>query len=367
MDRAADKAAEVARLAWDYVAPEAGMRMAQAVCGLDDEGRERLPPVLELRTENGGRYRMGLRPRAHSHLAGRLGIPQRYYDRMRDESPLLLTQNVNEWLGRSDRSAMVRTIGGTARAVLSDRYSRIDNHLVLSAAAEALGNVGGQFSIRGVHCSDEALFLSVVFPRLEAEVKVGDPVQAGFYLKNSEVGSGALVVQPFVYRLECLNGMVVRQGVDAAGLRRRHVGQRQVGDEAGVIYADDTVRADAQAMALKVRDAIRHFADAAVWARTVDVLREAVRSQRIERPQAAVQQLGSLVGLTTPEQDEALVRLIRSGDYSKWGAANAVTGLAHSAPSYERNAELQELGGRVIAMSRREWRRVADAEPRKAA
>ena len=64
--------------------------------------------------------------------------------------------------------------------------------------------------------------LKVVNHRLEMEVRKGDIVQAGVMISNSEVGLGAVSIQPLVYRLVCTNGMVVND----MGERRHHVGRQ---------------------------------------------------------------------------------------------------------------------------------------------
>ena len=64
---------------------------------------------------------------AHRQIGTHLKIPAAYYDKMLEEYPQLLAQNVNAWFQREPSVRMIRTIEGTARAFLSNRYRRIDN------------------------------------------------------------------------------------------------------------------------------------------------------------------------------------------------------------------------------------------------
>ena len=65
---------------------------------------------------------------ARRQLAEKLKIPFAYFERMRTEQPALLDRNVNTWLqGDTDRR-MIRILDGRVRAVLSDRYRRLDNY-----------------------------------------------------------------------------------------------------------------------------------------------------------------------------------------------------------------------------------------------
>ena len=58
---------------------------------------------------------------AHRQIGTHLKIPAAYYDKMLEEYPELLAQNVNAWFQREPAVRMVRTIDGTARAFLSNR------------------------------------------------------------------------------------------------------------------------------------------------------------------------------------------------------------------------------------------------------
>ena len=58
---------------------------------------------------------------AHRQIGTHLKIPAAYYDKMLTQHPQLLSENVNAWFEREPAVRLVRTIGGTARAFLSNR------------------------------------------------------------------------------------------------------------------------------------------------------------------------------------------------------------------------------------------------------
>jgi hypothetical protein len=62
---------------------------------------------------------------AHRQIAAHTGVPTKYYDRMYKDNPALLTHNVNSWFQNEPAPRMLRTLNGTARAFLSNRYRRI--------------------------------------------------------------------------------------------------------------------------------------------------------------------------------------------------------------------------------------------------
>ena len=147
----------------------------------------------------------------HRQVASALGIPAKYYDLMQSQKPELLAENVNAWLADRTSSYMVRSMdygsGQVARALLSERYRRIDNmEIATSVLPLFAGN--DQYEVMSCEVTENRLYLKVVNHRLEMEVRKGDIVQAGVMISNSEVGLGAVSIQPLVYRLVCLNGMV---------------------------------------------------------------------------------------------------------------------------------------------------------------
>jgi hypothetical protein len=136
---------------------------------------------------------------------------------MRAEAPFLLGANLGGWLSQSDKRYMVRTLDGTARAFLSDRYRRIDNYEIAQATLPIIGGMPDA-KVESCEVTENRMYIKVVNPRLEAEVQKGDIVQAGIVISNSEVGLGSVSVMPLVYRLACLNGMIVND----LGKRKYH-------------------------------------------------------------------------------------------------------------------------------------------------
>ena len=99
---------------------------------------------------------------------------------------------------------MVRTLEGKARAFLSDRYRILDHYEILEAVLPVVGEMGEGVNIVSTEITDNRIYLKVINKRLELEVQKGDAVQAGFMISNSEIGMGAVKVEPLIYRLVCL-------------------------------------------------------------------------------------------------------------------------------------------------------------------
>lgn len=216
----------------------------------------------------------GTTPLFHRQVASALGIPAKYYDLMQAQKPTLLAENVNAWFGDKTNSYMVRSMdyggGQVARALLSERYRRIDNMEIASAVLPLFAG-SDQYEVMSCEVTENRLYLKVVNHRLEMEVRKGDIVQAGVMISNSEVGLGAVSIQPLVYRLVCTNGMVVND----MGERRHHVGrQAKAVEDSFALYSDETMEAEDKAFLLKLRDTTMAAIDEARFSQVVGRLQE---------------------------------------------------------------------------------------------
>lgn len=295
----------------------------------------------------------GINDIAHRQIGQHLKIPALYYDRMKSEYPELLVQNVNGWFSRTpDTKRMLRTMDGTARALLSDRYRRIDNFEVASAVLPIISGMDGA-SVESCELTDSRMYLKVVNPRVTAEVKKGDIVQAGIIISNSEVGMGSVNVSPLVYRLVCSNGMIAQDGA----VRKYHVGRANEGGEDFSIYRSETIEADDKAFLMKLEDSVKAAVDQARFAAIVDKMREATEATMEAKMVPQVVELASKeYGITEAEGKGILGHLIAGGDLSLYGLANAVTRQAQDVESYDRSTELEVTGYKIITMAPALWR-----------
>lgn len=294
---------------------------------------------------------------AHRQIADRLKIPFAYYDRMAKDAPAILATNVNHWFQAKPEPRMIRTLDGKARAFMSNRYARIDNAEILESVLPVLLDQP-EMNVVSCEVTETRMYLKALFPRVEAELKRGDVVQAGLVISNSEVGSGAVNVSPLIYRLVCTNGMISED----SRLRKYHIGRANAADgEARELYADDTLAADDKALMLKVRDTVRAVTDGVLFNGIVDRFRASMGDAITGNPVKAVEVLSNKVGLNDGEKDSVLRHLILGGDLSRFGMVNAVTRSAQDVESYDRATELETLGGRILDLPRTDWSVFAEA------
>ncbi|MBR0287372.1 MAG: DUF932 domain-containing protein, partial [Selenomonadaceae bacterium] len=259
---------------------------------------------------------------AHQQIAARLNIPLRYYKKMQEDAPDLLDRNINTWFERTPERRMIRVLDGNVRAFLSDRYRRLDNLELCAAVLPVISEMKNSV-IESCEVTPTHLYLKVVNRRLKAQVRVGDVVQAGFVVSNSEVGLGSLRVEPLVFRLVCKNGLICKD----LAQKKYHVG-RQVNssdDSAYELYSEETLAQDDKTFFLKVQDIVRSAVDEARFLLTVDKMRDATQIPLKHEPVKAVELLADKFQLTENERGDILRQLFMGADNSRYGLVNAVT------------------------------------------
>jgi len=295
---------------------------------------------------------------AHNQIGTHLGIPAKYYDKMRDENPILLAENINSWFNKQPKKRMVRTLDGTVRAFLSDRYRRIDNYEIAQTVLPIIADMPDA-KIESCEVTDERMYIKVVNPRLTTEVVPGDIVQSGMMITNSEVGLGSMTIQPLIYRLVCSNGMVVND----AKTRKYHVGRGNEAYEDFTLYSDETLIANDKALLLKVQDTVRAVVDQTRFEKVVDLMRQAKGAKiTTSNIPAMVELAGTDFGFSKKEGEGILDYLIRGQDLSLYGFANATTRYAQDVPSYDRSTALESIGYTIMGMSPAKWNKLNATE-----
>jgi len=299
----------------------------------------------------------GVTELARRQLAGKLSIPYAYFERMRTEQPALLDSNVNTWLQHDPGRKMLRTLDGQARAVLSDRYRRLDNHDLANAVIPILRTLENM-RFESVELTETRMYLKVVVPPLAYTMSPGDVVQAGIVITNSEVGHGTLSVQPLLYRVVCSNGLIVPD----RALRKTHIGRALGGDDVDVkVYQDDTLRADDKAFFMKVRDVVQATVSETAFLEAARKMQGTMGIRLTGYPVRSVEVLANRFAMQDGERAGVLRHLIEGGDLSGYGLVNAVTHYSQEVANYDRATEFEEIGGRLIELTPREWAELAEA------
>ena len=277
----------------------------------------------------------------HIQLGQFCDIPKKYYDQLL-KYPDLLKTNVQHWLDRSSDKRTVRTLDGKVRAVLSDKYRRLDNYDLAMNVLPMLTEA--QAIVESSEITEKRLYIKAITHKVQGEVSVGDVVSAGILISNSETGHGSLSVKPLIYRLVCRNGAIA----DDYAMRKYHVGRAE--EMAQIEFSNETLSADDKAFWLKVRDLVKFSLSQTTFDKIVDSMREST-NRKVENPTKAIELVAKKFTLTQDETQSVLAHLITGGDLTSWGLGNAVTRMAQDVDSYDRSTELESIGFNVMMNS----------------
>lgn len=321
----------------------------------NEEAKKSLPVLFNV--ENVGQF--PVKDLALTQVAEHTKIPVVYARKMAEEAPQLLAENINTWFQQNKtQRRLVRVLDGNARAFLSDKYQRIDNFDVATTALTAFADYK-ELEVVSSEVTEHRLYIKAVLKSLTREVKsrrVGDIVEAGVTVTNSEVGLGAVGIQPFARFLFCLNGATYNKAK-----RFTHVGAKIEGAEIGYL-SDEALKAGDRFDILRIRDALKHAFDEEAFDGWIERLNGATERQiEAKAVTKAVEVLSEKLILSKTEEQSVLAHLIAGGDLSQYGLFNAVTRTAEDSPSYDRASELEALGPKIIELPANDWRQIAEA------
>lgn len=356
-------AAEIMRRAGakqDFIVPTTGARMQVQMVGDKPEGEIGLAFADRDFTVNSV---------AHDQIGLHTNIPAAYYDRMLKEAPDLLATNVNRWFDRFPAERMVRTLDGTARAFLSDKYRPMENEELAEAILPVLAESGAV--IMSCEVTDRRLYIKAVDEKVKKDVPTGkkigdgshvffDTMSPGLVFSNSEVGFGALSVTTCLYTKICTNLATI----EAAGsLRKYHVGgKHELGDDVYKLLSDSTRRLDNAATFAKVRDIAKAAFDPDRLQDIIDKHITPMTERKIVGDVVKVVELtGKRLGFNEGEKKSVLQHLAAGGDLTQYGLFNAITRTAEDLPDYDRASDFERFGGKLIELPANDWKAIAEA------
>jgi hypothetical protein len=307
-----------------------------------------------------GDQRLGITNLAHNQIRDFTKIPANYYNLMMDKAPDLLARNVNHWFQENTDPRLVRTLDGRMRAFLSNKYRTIDNFDLAQAVLPVLVDEQkkGDLEFLSQEVTENRLYLKVVTKRLTFEVKKGDVVQVGIVISNSEVGQGAIAVEPLLYRLICTNGAIIND----MATRRAHVGRTIAGldNDLTEFFRDETRQADDKALLMKLQDTVKAAFEQVKFEQIKDTVITST-TRRIEIGiDKALDRVVEKFDIREREVSGILQNIVNGGiGLTQWGLANAVTELANTTDNYERATELEKIGGSIITLPDHVWEELA--------
>lgn len=292
----------------------------------------------------------GLTKEAINQLTDYYKVGRPYMQKMLGSSVPLAAMNLNHWLGQTgpDGKAdlrMFRCLDGNVRAFLSNGYKRVDNIDLLTGLMPVFQEFSGlRFEV--AHLDPTKMQIKVFWEGNRQSVEVGDVIEAGIMISNSETGHASLNVQPMTFRLACKNGAIHRE----YGTRKYHAGTR-IGEAETVmqLYSDETMKQDHKAYIMKVADIVKASLRG-VWLENVVADMRKARGIVVEEAVKEVKILANDNAFSQAEEDMVLNFFLQGGDNTAYGLFNAITYTSQQLEDYDRATEFEEIGGKYLSL-----------------
>lgn len=315
-------------------------------------------------------------------LAEKLSIPLAYVRRMRRERPDLYDANANGLLrgkfrGSGDtleqvhapdkRSFLVRAFRGDAeekgiaRALLSDKYARLDNIDALMAALDGINRAGVHTAVDGCDLTDRRMYVRIKAPEVKALAPAllagytspfsgntgtqNPTVFAGFVLSNSETGDGAFSITPRLIFEVCGNGMTITK--DA--MKAIHLGGKM--DEGAIRWTEDTQEKQLALITAKARDAVATFLDVDYMTQVIRALEEKAGKPVTGKLDEKITLVSKKLGFDEDTQARVFDCFIRSGQFTAGGVMQAVTAAAQGAANADAAYNIESQGLKALELA----------------
>jgi len=329
----------------DYIAPASKIKMTP-------DGEH-----FELQTDEGN-ITLPMTGTCHSQTAQDTGVGVKYYNKC-SAIPGLRSLNVNAWLNeqaKEDKSRMIRTLDGKARANVSSKFLRFDNDDAMKAIAplfSEFGNLGVE--LKSYNLTDDYLMMQAVFPGMALDVRPGDTVNQGAMIRNSEVGLASVEVRSLIWRLICSNG-----AIGETILSRKHVSSRiDTGEENAAIYSKETIEAMIESYRLQLRDVVRDALAEEKFEARVNLLRDATEQTFSKRKaKKVVEKLNKVRGYSFTEDDMDMIfgNMASEDEFSKYGVSNGITAIGHEDDVSPEDAfDFEQKGQDIITIPDKVW------------
>jgi hypothetical protein len=263
---------------------------------------------------------------------------------------------VNDHFDRIDTFKLLRIMEAKdghkyIRAFLSDRYMIIPNDQLLIAVVDKVKELGVE--IWDAALSEDSFYIYAVAPGIQAQIRkdrpwgeysfVGDgedAVNAALRISNSETGQGGCSVCPAIIT-QLTHAYFVKQNALAV----RHLGARHKMDE---LLSPATLKKRNAVVYDEIRDYCASVFDEVKFQSFVDRLQDATQDE-IDVVKAS-DALQVVYDISESRKNDVLNFLMKTGDRSRYGLANAVGAVAKTDTSIhpDEAASLEHVSADLI-------------------
>ena len=367
-----EKVKDQASRSRDFIAPTNALQIEtlnRDGSPADDSDQANVSRIVVEREDGAPTHMYKANDVALSQIGQRAGIDSRTMQRLQQGYPTQFDSVINAIWQKEPKNTMVRTFmdsdtGGTARAVLSDKFKTFDNTNLLQSAIPQLMESEAQWKVVNADVTDKRLYLRLKSDVITGEgANKGDLMASGIGLSNSEVGAGSVQVYQMYWTLACLNGMQTENRH-----RQSHITSSQADGDTWKMLTSEAKDADNKALELKVRDLVAGYTSRDSFDEVIDKMKKAGEDVIEGSVNNAVDNLGKVINLTKKETSSVLDGLMATigqegyagNPVSRATMVNAVTNVANRVHADEAD-DWQRRGGQILNLAKSDWNRVAVA------
>lgn len=142
-------------------------------------------------------------------LCSKLGIPAKYMLACVSHGyPDLATDNLNTWIDDFGKDLLLRVYKDKIRGVLSSRYSVFDTPDIIDVVDDTTRGLG--LKVKSFFMNEERFHARII---QQDKMNInGEDLFAGIQIDSSDVGRSTLMVNFFIFKQVCTNGLCISKG-----------------------------------------------------------------------------------------------------------------------------------------------------------
>jgi len=284
-------------------------------------------------------------------VARTVGMDYGYYEKCRNRKELqLLCNNVNTWLPDSEKR-LVRVLDNEAIGFLGPNYRCINNYDIAAVVFNTLERMkretGLVYNVLRVDLTESHMYIKITSPMLTDDILHfkgrGEPIQGGIVIRNTEVGDGAFVVEPFINVLVCTNGLI-RTKI----LRKVHRGISQGLGE--IDWSSEVHKKRNEVLWAELEELITKTFTVETFRNWVREINEKAQVE-IPKPTLAVDNVVKHFKLPKTIINALVDQYVKEQSPTVWGLSMAVTRVAQDQKDYEKQIEMERIGSDILSMN----------------
>lgn len=269
-------------------------------------------------------------------LCSKLGIPAKYMIACAKQGySELATDNFNTWIDDFGKDLLFRVYKDRIRGVLSSRYSVFDTPNIIDAVYDSTRGLG--LKVKSFFINEERFHARLI---QQDKMKInGEDLFAGIQIDSSDVGRSTLMVNFFIFKQICTNGLCVTKG-KANLFTQKHIS----------ICSDDFKEELKQSLKY-LPDLIGEYEHTIKrCALQYNILGNSHTSGKLKTGKMLedfIQKLKSKTNLSEDGVNKVIDLSNNKYGFSDWGIVNSITEVAQDY-TLERRIELEKIAGSML-------------------